>query len=373
MLSELSERQCAYVGRFPPYYISSIGCHLLNIENKQRQFYYHSGQLFDFRTHCFMIAPSGFSKTFFLDHFLDEDCGMISGSSIKTAFEGYMTEAGWVGQVKWSSEGTAEEKKGAAWEYRHAIIGVEEFSAIIEAMKASHSRQLDVAMLTSLDRGRVRKRVGPGSLKYTTQVSLWSGTQTMRLDLASGMGRRLLFMVFFPTEADKRLLREMYLKGHNIRFNPFKVRKIRDLMEKKRDKIRKIQEIVIPNEVGEFIRHKRIIHYEIPIYERLLAGYSLMSQPVKRTLVLKFDKEALRLVNQELHWRTQIKRGGRIAQVITIIREHSNSLHINQLRDELVDFGLDWKQSSELIQGMVKSRIIKIDAKGTITLWRMKR
>jgi len=343
---------------------------MLNIANKDRKFYYHSGRLFDLRTHPFMIAPPGFSKSFWLDHFLDEDCGLIAGlPALKTGFEGYMTEAGWVGQVKWS-EGEAKEKLGAAWEYRNGIIGMEEFAAIVESMKSSHSKQLDASMLTSLDRGRVRKRVGPGAIPYDTRVTMWASTQTMRLDLASGMGRRLLFMVFFPTEADKKRLREIYLKGHNIRFNPFKVRKIKAEMERKMEQIEKVEVIKFDEGVKEYFRLKKVIHYEIPLYERLLIGYLIMSRDVNPELEVKFDKEGLKLVNAELFWRMQIKRGGRIAQVLMILKEFKNKMHINDLRTSLVDLAYDWKQSSELISSMVKSRIIKVDKEGMVTVLR---
>jgi len=366
MLGELAERECAYVSRYPPCYVSSIGCHLLNIANKDKKFYYHSGRLFDFRSHPFMIAPPGFSKTFWLDHFLDEDCGLISHTSIKTGFEGYMTEAGWVGQIRMEN-GEPKTMYGAAHEFKNGIIGVEEFAAIVEAMKTSHSRQLDVSMLTSLDRGRVRKRVGPGALPYETRVTLWAGTQTMRLDLASGMGRRLLFMVFFPSEKDKEKLREIYLKGHNIRFNPFKVRAVREGIERKVKQVDKLEQVNFSEEVKEFFRHKKIIHYEIPLYERLLVGYLVMSKDLdSRELTVTFDTESLRLVNQEIFWREQIKKGGQIAQVLMILKEHGDVMPINDLRMALVDLAFDWSQSSELLQNMARGRIIRIDSKGIV-------
>lgn len=372
MLGELADRACAYVNRYPPYYISSIGCHLLNLANKDRKFYYHSGSLFDFRTHPFMIAPPGFSKSFWLNHFLDEDSGLLRDGPIKHAFEGYMTEAGWVGQAVRGPEGKPEIQYGAAFEYKKSIVGIEEFSAIVEAMKTSHSKQLDTAMLTSLDKGRVRKRVGPGSLPYDTGVTLWAGTQTMRLELTSGIGRRLVMLPFYPTEDDKKRLREIYLKGHNVRYNPYKVRDINLGLEQKMKMMDKVTAIEFDDTTKEFFKHKKVIHYEIPLYERIIAGYVVMSQDFDNLINVKMDVESLRLVNQEIYWREQIKRGGRIAQVLMLLKEYNDCLHINELRDKMVDLAFDWQQSSELIAEMMKNRIITVDSKGNVTLWRKK-
>lgn len=370
IIDEMLERKIAYVEKYFPSYIASIGAHIFNIMNKEAQMHFVQGLLWDARIHPFMVAPPGFSKTFFQEQFIDENFGVLAQTTIHCGFEGYMTEAAWVGQVRWIGE-EAVPTYGAAHEYANGIIGVDEFGAIVEAMKTSHSKQLDTQILTSLDKGRVRKRVGPGKLHYQTNVTLWAATQTLRLDLSSGMGRRLLFMTFFPTEEDKERLRNIYLEGHNVRYNPARLKAIRERINSKMETIHTIKHLIFDEHFKQWFRTNKIIHYEIPVYERLILGYNIMrlnNFPSK--LIIKMDTESLRLIKQELMWRNQIKRGGRVSQIIQLLNESSGAMPLNLLRDRLVDFGMDWRQSSEEIGNLQKSRIIRIDSTGIVRLWR---
>lgn len=373
VLQELSERECAYVFTYPPFYIASVGGHIFNLANKARRIYYVSGGIFDTRLHPFLVAPPGFSKSFWLDHFLDDDCGLIAKTKILTGFEGYMTEAAWVGQVRWQN-GEPVKTFGAAYEYQNGIVGCEEFSALTEAMKTTHSRQLDVSLLTSLDKGRVRKRVGPGSIKYETRVTLWAGTQTARLDLSSGMGRRLLTMTFFPTEKDKKILRDSYIKGQNIRYNPVRTDMIRRQIDEKIAQVHKIETLSFDPELFKWCRENKIIHYEIPLYQRLLLGYTVMKlDEVPRRMRVKLSGESKRILELEKRWRMQIKRGGPISQVLMLIKEAGGEISLNVLRDKCVDFAMDWRQSSELVQQMARSKIVRVTTDGKVKLWRKKK
>jgi len=176
ILTELEYRHCAYWNIYPWFYISSIGAHLFNVSSMVRQVLYISGLPYDTRMHIFLVTYPGFGKTFWLFQFLLPDTGLIAGTRVPVTFEGYVTEAGWVGQFSGAAdEENPESNKryGVAYQYATGIAGAEEFSGINAALSQSHSKQLDSALLTSLDSGYVSKSLGPGSIKYKTSITLW--------------------------------------------------------------------------------------------------------------------------------------------------------------------------------------------------------
>ena len=91
ILAELEERGCAYVDRFPPYYIASTGCHLFNLMNQQREIFIESGRVRDTRLHVIFCSPPGFSKTFWIEQFLRGQQAILLGSGIEITLQAAMT------------------------------------------------------------------------------------------------------------------------------------------------------------------------------------------------------------------------------------------------------------------------------------------
>lgn len=172
-LLEFQERGCAQFDIFPPFFLSAIGAHLLNLENKERHILVEAGAILDTRIHLLMCAPPGFSKTFWLSQFLRGEHALLAHSGIDIAFEAAMTEAGFVGTTRFVN-GESVRTMGVAEEYGNAILGIEEFSALSEMMKQTYARQLDTALLGALDSGWVYKRLASGSIAYQTNISLFS-------------------------------------------------------------------------------------------------------------------------------------------------------------------------------------------------------
>jgi len=195
-MDELKYRKIGFVNEFAPFFIASTGCHLFNLRNKKDNIHLESGLMKDKRLHVMFVAPPGFSKSFWIKQFLKGDTCLYANTSLKKGFQGLMTEAGWVGTIKFitNAEGETESKefRGAAWRYRDGIIGIEEFSVLSDYFEG-RSGALDNAILTSLDDGSCYKSLAAGEMKYETNVSVFGGTQPTRFNLSSGLGRRFLF------------------------------------------------------------------------------------------------------------------------------------------------------------------------------------
>ena len=196
ILEELTASGACHVDRFPPFFIMSIGAHMFNLHNKSHHIYVVNRRTPDTRLHVLMCAPPGAEKTFWQEQFLRGDQALLHNSDLDVGFMGTITEAGFVGTIKFEA-GEKKEFMGICKTRETAIIGSEEFSAVTESMKAEYAKTLDSAMLGALDSGWVYKNLGAGELNYQTGLTLWAATQPARFDLRGGMGRRFLFISLF--------------------------------------------------------------------------------------------------------------------------------------------------------------------------------
>jgi len=357
MIDALKDRGCLYVEKFAVPYICSIGAHIFNLHNHRNKILFEAGRLYNSRVHIMFVAPPGYSKTFFQDQFLMADWGLLWGTPIKIGQEGYMTEAGWVGSVT-QVNGEIVPIMGAAYHYREAIVGIEEFSALVVAMRAQHSSALDTAMLTSLDTGRVRKRLRGGPISYETQVTLWCATQPARFDLTSGLGRRFVFISFVPRRKDAEQLKYARRNAINIRPDIPTLNLVRSRVRAKLDEVENIKFVTFEEELYETLDKLKVEFFEEILYERIALGYNVMRFEGGKVLEVEVDKECERILRLEKMWRDEVKRGSEFALVLQVIREHGGTIDIGELREEMLRFGLDWSQSTSLVFSLVKVGVL---------------
>lgn len=373
MSNELAERSILYYEKFCPMYIISIGSHLFNIHNKRKDVYYIQAVLVDTRIHVFLVCPSGFGKTFHLRQFIDPKTGLIKGC-LPCAFEGPMTEAAWTGTGT-LIDGEPIILYGAAHEYKTSIVGVEEFSSITQMMQSATSKTLHPQLLTSLESGKVRKRLrGNIKIHYDTGVSLWAGDRPATFNLASGMGRRLTFMNFFPTQDDIATMRDLIFEGENIKPNAIRLKEIHEALKHKVNQIDKIRYVTTAPDVRAFLKEKvKAMPYELVMYLRMLLGYHIMCKPIKPDMYLHLDKTITSLMYREKAWRDQIRRGADVTQVFVIMKDHGHLMPKRELLDRLSEFGLNYFEGSTLVETMIKRRMLQNDKKGHVkTFYRKK-
>jgi len=359
ILAELVERKCAYVHKYAPYYIISIGCHLFNIMNRKEHVWVQSGFPIDTRLHIMLVAPPGFSKSFWIEQFLRPPAGIVCGSGIPVDFEAAMTEAGFVGTIKYVN-GEVVRQPGVAEEYKDAIIGIEEFAALTEMMQQQYSRQLDTALLLALDKGSVCKRLAAGEIKYTTNVTLFTGTQPARFNLTQGLGRRILFLQFIPTLEDFKRLKKARRQAMGRYYNPLRMETIRKGLRELPAKLKRIESVELSDDFNKFIDRYGSKHFEDMLYERIGLGYWIMRGNIKRKLTISLDTELQRVLFQALVFRREVQRGSEYSLVIQLLREAGGHLPLWELKDRMLAFGMDWKQSTNLINELYSIRAVTI-------------
>lgn len=312
-------------------------------------------------------APPGGEKTFWMEQFLRGEQALLLDSSIDIGFAGTITEAGFVGTIKFM-ESEAKTTPGLCMRKSDAIVGCEEFAAISESLKPEYSRGLDPALLGALDSGWVYKDLAAGSIDYQTRLTLWAATQPARFDLRGGMGRRFIFVYFIPTMSDWREITMAMRRSKNVRYNPLQTDRIRKEIKHLKEKLSTLETIDWHPDVYKFYDEMKFLPYEEQLYDRMLMGYNIMCGKFDKQLFLQLDPVIEKLMRKEAYYRDTISRGSEFAEVLLILREHDGKLPLFQLKDELLAFGKDWSQSAKLLDDLVRIKAIKRTADNMVEL-----
>ena len=248
ILEELKARNVYKYETFGPFYICSFACHVFNLHNRREEVYFEAREVPSLRMHILFVAPPGWSKSFYMKQFLQGKYAIFRGTGLNYGFESTLTEAGFVGTIRYEM-GEILIIDGAAKIYSDGIIGIDEFSAITKALQQQHSTLLDTQLLAALDHGLVCKRLGAGKIEYETQLTLWAGIQPMRFDLTSGMGRRFIYLAFFPTKDEADTLLQSWWKSKNVRPDVRHLEKIRHRIRQFMKDIRQVRQLDFTDKV----------------------------------------------------------------------------------------------------------------------------
>lgn len=373
----LSSKNVAFANRFIPYYLCSVGCHLLNIRQQKlvRQgkdgVYAELGQYPNIRLNTMMVAPPGFAKTFFMELMLDKDIGLIGGTSIPTKMVQNMTEAGFIGTDGGSDEdGEPDHSPGLAEKYSDGIVGAEEFDTLAQAMKTDHSSNLDNMMLTALDSGRVSKEMANVSISYDTNISMFAATQPMRMDLSSGFARRFLFIKWFPSPDEIQTLRMARRNGRGMSADFEKLQRYRKELDSLTKKVLKIDKVVNFDALDKIFDQQGIAHYEESIYERMAMGYSLLkynsiveaSNSDELHLEIQPTRELKVLVRQAMGWRLDLMKDVEGDQIMSILNgAKDGEMKKDGLQEFLQQYSMNYGDSHAILNRLRSQGMIKFD------------
>lgn len=358
----LKERGAVFVDRFVPYFLCSFGCHAFNLDNQKRKYYYEHDRIPDMRLHIIMVAPPGFSKSFFLKQLLSDIYGLFSNLGLPVAFEGRCTEAGLIGTIT-----NGVHQIGLAEEYATGIVGIEEFSAITFAMKQEHSLTLEPALNQALEGGHVTKRLAKGKIEYQTYFTLWAGTQISRFDVSSGLGRRFLFVYWVPSDSDFQTLIDAVWSGVNVRLPPQKLQSFHATAAQFLKDLVNLKRVHFSDKLKVLLSSRP--HYEHLIFRKLALGYNLLVKDLSKTreLEVELDNTLTELIKTAVSWRVQLLADAEGWQVITLLQTHGGKMKWSDLAVSLLRYGLSYSNSSALIKRLLASRTL-IYSNGEVSL-----
>ena len=360
-LEELRSRRVYKSDVYGPYFVASVGCHLFNLYNQKEEVYYEAREIPSLRMHILFVAPPGFMKTFYMRQFLMGKYALLRKTGITIGLEQTITGAGFVGTI-YNTQGDIMLMDGAAKIYADGILGVDEFSAITRALQANFNSELDTQLLAALDHGNVYKRLGAGKIEYNTQMTLWAGVQPARFDLTSGMGRRFVYLVFFPTPQEADELLQAWWESKNRRPETSGLERIRSGWMKLRGEMKKLRRVEFADDVLRMYRKLKLYPYEGSYFDRLLIGYHITAYGVEEKIrvSMKGDRVLERLVRTELDWRRQIMFDAEVQQLVNLVREMGGKVEREKLFEESILLGLDLRKTGEILERARRSGVVKI-------------
>jgi hypothetical protein len=365
VMQEMQDRKIYLYETYAPFFICSYAAHAFNLLNQERQIYWEGKRLPSMRMHLMFVAPPGYMKSHYMNNMGEPDYGIFHGSKIQMGFKQSMTEAGLIGTIR-TFEEVPYETDGVAKTYKDGILMVDEFSAITNAFKISYNNQMDSQLLALLDHGRVNKDLAGGSIEYKSSMTLWGGVQPARYDFTSGMGRRMVFMLFLPTRIDNDNLLDIMNQTRNMRSSPEHMQGIWNSIDTWVDSLGVIKSIEFDDTVLRLYRRLNLNSFESPIFDRLLLGYHLSMYPVDEHLVVgAHDKMLIDMVQREKKWRDDIVKGIPFIQIKRIIA--MSGLHVDgafsmtksQLIDEATMLGWNAQQVNELLVEMSRCEMVQ--------------
>ena len=358
----LKHRMVGNYERLAPLYICGIGCHIFNIVNKKIKVFSEGAIVADSRLHVIMVTVPGFGKSFMLKQFLSDGVGIISGTKLKPRFCGSMTTASFIGSMKSNSEGEPVINKGLADKYSTSVLGIHEFAEITNSMQQTYNVGLNDALLSALDDGKINKDVVSGEIKYETMVTLFSAVQPARYNLTSGLGRRLLFIVYVPTMNDFRELRKIRRRSRNVVDNKELLRKIKGNIDELYNKVETITSVRFSNEFYEWMDRNNIVPYEEILYERIGIGYWIMNEKIKSggELYVDIDDKLVEIFNHQKRDRTSVKNGVNDDQVWRVIKDEK-IVKKEELITLLLEFSLNRNHIESSLRTLQVLKKIKVE------------
>lgn len=306
-----------FVRKFMPYFLCSFGAHIIHISNLQTyedgtpaHFFLEHGHPPDLRLHILFIAPSGFSKSTFLNHSLDEDYNGVFCGIVETFFKGLVTAAHLSGSAGIKKSGETYKIEGFLEKHPEAIVGVEEISSILIAGKQEHSLEMENLLLDWLRGGKIRKglRGTDDDKGYVTKATLWAGTQPgkERIELSGGMHRRFFFILWIPSTDDELILREAAFDGVNVPCDYTRLKNIRVRLGNLRERVDRLEGIYFTKDLQDYLM--KFDHNYIELLKRLAIGYAVMQEDFDRDLNVGLDDELKRLIDESVAWRQRVFR-----------------------------------------------------------------
>jgi hypothetical protein len=251
----------------------ALGCGRYGRESKSPYFLTKFNMHQDLRAHIMYVAPSGYSKNFFMDMFMDKKYGFLEGTALPYRKPKSLTEPAYTGTLGMKREIIY----GMGKQYCSGILGITEFSSITNMEKTEHSSNLLNYLLEGLETGEIDKFLGQGNIHYYTYHTLWAATQPgYRFDMNSGMGRRLNFHLFIPTKEEEQQYQNAQEKGYLVHPNDTVITQVRGYIYKLWHTV-SVTGVKFSQEYNDWKTHHAVVrHTDYNLYDNIAMGYNFV-------------------------------------------------------------------------------------------------
>jgi len=200
-------------------------------------------------------------------------------------------------------------------------------------------------------------------------LTLWTGSQPVRLDMGSGLIRRFVPIEWIPTRAEMKVVEEHRRRGRNISLIPEKAMNIKTAIEGIYDKVQEIKHVSFSSQFDAKLQTYGLIHYENELLERIGLGYTIMSGQFDREVFVRMDPALEAILNQVVEWRNSVKQDSELNQVVYTLRDAGGEMTIPQMLFALANFSVDTKTGMRLIYDAHTSGRITKDGHKLLLGW----
>jgi len=198
---------------------------------------------------------------------------------------------------------------------------------------------------------------------------MWAGIQPGSYDLSSGLGRRLVFMVFLPTMADNIALMDIMHRTQNLKPDHDRMVLLWDNINEQVHKMDTIKRIEFDDSILKFYHELNIYSFESTYFNRLILGYHLMKYDIEPVMHMDVsDPELVQILENEKKWRDDISSNLDFVQIRRIVTLHGGSCTRADIVKECSMVGWNAKQVYEKLADMVKYRLITTGNGDIVTL-----
>lgn len=360
VLNECQDRHIYLSDVYAPFFVSSYALHRFNVMNQNSKIYWENKSIPNMRIHLLFVAPPGFMKTYYLESFAGLNNSIFCNTNTDIAFKQTLTEASFVGSASAGSNGFKTYNEGVAETHKDGIIAVDEFSAIMNALKSQYNNQFESQLLAALDHGNMHKDLANGSIDYKTHLTLWGGIQPTRFDMTAGLGRRFCYLLFIPDDNDNQKLRSIKRKTRNMKADPIGMMKMWNAITKFNANMLKIKSISFDPEIDDFYDSNDYFNYETSFFDKLILGYNLATRgPEKHMEINLEDKNLIALIEREKEWKTLLQKGVDFAMISKVITKYGGRIHLSQLISECMIYGWNAAQIGTIVKTMRENGLIK--------------
>lgn len=359
VMDELKERGVYKYETYAPFYISSFALHNFNLMNQQRKIHWVGKTLPNNRLHILFCAPAGYMKSYFMRQMAGEEYAIFKGAGTKVGYEQEMTSAAFTG-TSVSNNGVKTRFVGAAEEYKDGLMLIDEFKGLTDALGTQNNGQMESQLLAALDSGQIVKRLSNERIEYRTHLTLWTGIQPAVLNISSGLGRRLCYMLFIPTRKDNEILLEAQQTQHGMRPDATAMKKLWLRQKTFVNDLNTIEKVTFAPEVWTEYKKSRIYSYESTFFNNLLLGMTLAKQEIEKEIYVELkDPEIRAAFDRQKEWRKKINQGVTYIQMMSIVHGLGGSADIADIYDECTMLGLNISQVTDLITDMVRYGLLQ--------------
>ena len=360
IMEEVKSRNTFKYDIYEPYFISSFAMHNFNLHNQRKKVYYVDGDIQNMRLHLLLVAPPGSMKSHFLNLNSGGEYAIFKGTNTKMVKKQSMSEAGFVGSVS-NNKGEAYKKEGIAETHKKSIVVIDEFSALINALKSQHNNQFESQLLAALDHGQINKDLAGGDpIEYKTNLTTWSGIQPARIDMGGGMGRRFCYLVASPTENDNKILRKIMHENRGVEPNTKEVKQLWADIKAFENEMGGVANITYTDDILDFYDKNNIYSYETSYYDRIILGWTLAKYGATRDVECNLDCNELRdILHTQVGWRNDIYTGVDYVIIQKVLTEHGNSMSLPDLIKKCRMYGWNMPEVHKKLREMHENNIIK--------------